>query len=169
MAVSVLQQSCLYFCHHSVWIFTSTSCNSTWGKPNSSPKRKTITTPRNKQPSPPMVFTNSLAKSRITPLQSSFTSEFRPNVSHVQVDSCKLLKWMFTFGGLNHNFSEAERTPQFLKYCETAAIWRCSFRQTCYCLRLLFLLIIMGLGCGIATVPRLPENLHINQHLWILR
>lgn len=69
-----------------------------------------------------ILFTNSHAKPALIPYKSFSTSEVRPNVLHIWLDSYKLLlKWMFKFVELNHNFFETEKSLKSPKHYETPA------------------------------------------------
>lgn len=124
LSARMVSQSCLYFCHKSGSIFTSTSCSSTWGiktTPN------TITTPKTNIPTL-ITHQNPTAtqKQHDSPTQClHFWSQAKDFLCTGGL--YKLLKWMLKFGGLNHNFLETNRTLQFLNTINLLQQEECNF------------------------------------------
>lgn len=103
MARMVLQQNCLYICHKSGSVFTPTSCSRRWGN-KATPN--TITTPKTNK-HPPQYSPTATPRQRDSPKRCPhFLSQAKGFICTGGL--CKLLKWMFKFGGPNHNFLETE-------------------------------------------------------------
>lgn len=103
MARMVLQLNCLYSCNKSGSIFTPTSCSSRWGN-KATPN--TITTPKTNK-HPPQYSPTATPRQHDSPTRClHFSSQAKGFICTAGL--CKLLKWMFEFGGLNYNFLETE-------------------------------------------------------------